>query len=893
MTPPRATRRGNLALSLTRIACLMLAAASVVGMFFVVPGSATKASADTSSVLTVKWAGDTGSASAFQPTRSASSVHYQGFKNISVTVDQTSGLTNQALQVDIAGFAATKQATDSNGDTWSSAQNFFQAMQCWGPDPLAAGFNETCEWGGRYANNNGLNKSVYLDNIPRVAAKDIQPTAMNAVDVPFRTSGGTPITGREVFRAGTTDAVYPLLDYFGPATTNEVQSVRINADGTGVFNFESQTSEEAPALGCGTAGHLRCWLVLVPRGTVYGGHDNSCSDILDNSNAPFAYGRPNSIQAGSPVNPACDYWLNRINIPLDFNPTGNTCAPGNTERRLIGSQLLVGAMASWQPQLCNDLKTTFSFATNPDSVARQQLLDNQGGLAFSSFPIVASELDSALGVTELANTQLSYAPIAVTSAEVAFFAEGTDGRVNNLRLSPRLLAKLLTQSYRFSVPSSASDDSTKKYLQLGAVNRTYAYLNQDPDFQALNPNWSQFSSNPAIVIPGPAGADAIRQIWKWIQGDTEAAAWLAGTPDKWGMTINPYYLPKGDPGAQVPTFTEAGDIALDANGKTVMKPVGLGNADGSPFKLSQTPLDTFPKVDDSHVPLKLNVERFRFGTLQSAPYADTFLVAARNSFRADPGAKTVWEPTAIDAAGNLGDWVSGGAQVAGQRFMIAITDAPSAQRYALSSAALRLDNSVDQFASPTTESLTTALSSALTPTSLPAVQQIDPSKVAAGGYPLTTVVYATVNLTGSDASALNDFSRFIAQVTTKGQVPGSQLGELPPGYIPLTPALAGQAQAAALAVAAYVAPTAAPSTNGYPQDSFTPGASTALVSGNPTTAGPQGIGASTSAAATVASGRTPAAQTLPIAQVALSGSLLTGLGGALLAPLLFRGRRIL
>ncbi|TXN31065.1 hypothetical protein [Lacisediminihabitans profunda] len=899
MTPRRATRRDPLALSLTRIACLVLAAGSVVGMFLVAPGSATLARADASSAITVKWANDSSSASSFQPARDPASVHYAGFKNLAVKIEQTTGITNQALQVDISGFAATKQATDANGDTWSSAENFFQAMQCWGPDPLAADFNETCEWGGRYANNNGLNRSVYLDNIPRVAAKDIQASALNATDVPFRTSGGTSVTGRQVIQAGSSTVTYPLLDYFGPATTNEVQSVRINGDGTGVFNFEAQTSEEAPQLGCGTAEHLRCWLVLVPRGTVYGGHDNSCSDILDGSYNPFTYGRPNSIQAGSPVNPGCDYWSNRINIPLDFNATGSTCARGNTERRLVGSQLLVGAMASWQPQLCDDLKTTFSFATNPDSVARQQLLDQQAGLAFSSFPIVGSELDSQLGVTELANSKFSYAPITVTSADVAFFAEGTDGRVNDLHLSPRLLAKLLTQSYRFLVPSSASDDSSKKYLQLGTVNRTYAYLNQDPDFRALNPNWAQFSSNPAIVIPGPAGADAIRQVWKWIQADKEAAAWLAGAPDDWGMTINPYYLPKGDARAMVPTFTEAGALALDSNGASILNPVGLSNADSSPFALSKTTLDNFPKGDDSHVPLKLNIERYRFGTLQSAPYSDNFLSAARTVFRADPGAKTVWDPTAINAAGVAGDWVSGGAQVAGQRFMIAITDAPSARRYALSSAALRLDNSTTKFVAPTADSLSAALDSALTATSEPAVQQIDPAKVVDAGYPLTAVVYATVNLTGSDAAARTDFSRFIAQVTTKGQVPGTQLGELPPGYIPLTPALAGQAAAASAAVASFVTPTvpasADSSSNGYAQDSFTAAGSGASAASGGLASGSQrpGIGASSSPAPTASNGRTPTATNVsPIAQMALSGSLATGLSGALFAPLLFRGRRL-
>ena len=201
---------------------------------------------------------------------------------------------------------------------------------------------------------------------------------------------------------------------------------------------------------------------------------------------------------------------------------------------------------------------------------------------------------------------------------------------------------------------------------------------------------------------------------------------------------------------------------------------------------------------------------------------------------------------------------------------------------------------------PSTESLNSAVSSGLAATSVAAVRQVDPSKVTAGGFPLTTVVYAAVNLSGSDSDARKDFSRFIAQVTTKGQLSGTQLGELPPGYAPLSPELAGQAQAASVAVATYISPTksstnspAAEASNGYAQDSYSPDGASASRSATAASSTPQGIGASSSPAPTVTSGRTPTAKDVsPIAQMALTGSLATGLSGALFAPLLFRGRRL-
>jgi hypothetical protein len=149
-------------------------------------------------------------------------------------------------------------------------------------------------------------------------------------------------------------------------------------------------------------------------------------------------------------------------------------------------------------------------------------------------------------------------------------------------------------------------------------------------------------------------------------------------------------------------------------------------------------------------------------------------------------------------------------------------------------------------------------------------------------------VYGVVNLSSSDAAALKDFSRFISQVTTKGQVPGTQLGQLPPGYAPLPSALAGQAQASAAAIAAFVPLTTDTSGTGAAQDDYLAGAAS-NVDGAGT---PSGIGASMSSAPVAATGRTPDVKSVPAAQMALTGSLATGLAGALFAPFFFRGRRL-
>ena len=881
MTPRRAPRRLGARATAIRLACLAIAAGSLAGLVFV--GTGSRAAANVDSSITIAWTGDASAASADQPARDPSSPHYAEFKNLAVTVSQSQALGDQAVTVNVSGFSGTRAATDELGRTWTNAMNFVQAMQCWG-DPSAANFRNTCEWGGRYVGNNGLGNTVYFDNVFRTSSSSIPADAANPVDVPFTTAGGTTVTGREVVDA--TGTSYPLLSYFGPDTSNELQSARIKSDGTGRFDFELQTADQAPQLGCGQAGHLRCWLVVVPRGTVYGGNGPSCSGIKDRTFQPYSYGRTDSIQAGSPLNPGCDYWDNRIVVPLDFNQVGVTCPSGGTEQRVIGSQLLVGAMASWQPALCTNVGATYSFAANPDSVARLQLLDKKAGLAFGSFPVVRSELDDPTAEIEYDATQLSYSPVAIGATTVSYFAEGANGRISSLNLSPRLVAKLLTQSYIFEIPHTAVD-SNDNFAHLGTVNQHYIYLNQDPDFQALNANWQDFISNPALILPGPSGADALRQLWKWIQADDEARAWLGGAPDPWGMTVNPYYLPSGSAGAQVPTFDANGQL-VKSGGAVVTRQVGLSNPDGTPMSIGSSTLDYFLKADETQVPLKLTIEKSRFDSIQFQPYTDGFLTAARQAFRADPQAKTTWDPLKVNAAGDLGDWVSPGPQIPGQRFVISISDEASTVRYALDAAALRTANGSD-FVQPDEAGMTAALS-ALKVQGTTSVKQVDPASVTGAGYPLTTVVYATVNLSGTDSAARGSLAKMIRYIAGSGQTPGPQIGQLPAGYLPLTDELKQQASAAATAVENWAPPaTTPPITTTTSNSGPTSGVDSSSGAGSTpgATSGP-----TITASAPDSTEVTPAVE-VSAGRAGLAISLGFGVAGAIFAPLLFRGRGLL
>ncbi len=870
---------------------LAFAFGAAIAVSPVLPAQSSKA-VDTPSSLTVKWLGDTSSAAGYQAPRNANSPHYNEMKNIQITVSQTTQIIDQAVRISVTGFAGTKSAFN----VADNAQNFLQAMQCWG-DPKAADFVQTCQWGGR--NSGTLDKSVYPDNYLRVSTEDNTPSPATSYDNPFKTVDGKLISAKTSIlppKPGSLNgqANYPILSYFGPSTTNEVASARVGADGSGYFDFETQSSSQSPQLGCGSAEHLRCWLVIVPRGTKFGGKTGAadplgCSDIVDFNGESFSYGRANSVQAGSPVNPKCDYFDNRIVVPLDFTPTGATCPVGSTEFRVSGSQMMISAMSSWQPSLCQNVQSTFSFSTNSDSLARAQLLETRAGsplLVYSGYPLSSNELDNESDRTLLGKTTLKYAPVAVSSIVVAFNAEFAGGRQQNLVLTPRLMAKILTQSYTFTVPINTSDPS-KNVAHLSDSARKYNYWNADPDFRRANPtNWQAFDQqNPSVVLPGPSGADGIKQVWRWIIADSDAVHFLSGAPDPDGMTINPYYLPKGDPKAVVPWWLDASGTYMPT---PVQKPVGEVALDGSPLAIGAMPLDIFPKDDNSLVPLqKTGGEKSRFDSIQFAPYALDFLAGARQAFRGDPNSKTIWDAQKLNDAGDAGAWVTTGIQPPGNRFMIAVTDSASAARYGMTTTALTPANSTSPVQS-SAASMAVALQ-ALTPTTLDSILQIDPAKVSGGGYPLTIITYAGVNLTKSTATARATIAKMIQQVTSAGQVSGSAIGELPLGYLPLTGTMKDQAAATSLAIQNWTPEDASSGAGNANSNNYSvPSAYSAadgLVDPTASTTNPK----VTAGADTTTTERTLASAGSPL-NAGLAIALLIGSLGFIIAPILLRGR---
>jgi hypothetical protein len=163
----------------------------------------------------------------------------------------------------------------------------------------------------------------------------------------------------------------------------------------------------------------------------------------------------------------------------------------------------------------------------------------------------------------------------------------------------------------------------------------------------------------------------------------------------------------------------------------------------------------------------------------------------------------------IDGTATGEKLVALGRQTDGYRFMIGVTPLADDQRYQLRPAAL--ETLTGTYVAPDSASLK-ASGALLTPnkesgTWLASTSALESGKTAGAAYPGTMVVYAAVPTSGLPAADAHDFAQLLQFAATSGQAPGFGVGQLPPGYLPMTAAnglgsLAAYTLAAAQAVAA-------------------------------------------------------------------------------------------
>jgi hypothetical protein len=349
-----------------------------------------------------------------------------------------------------------------------------------------------------------------------------------------------------------------------------------------------------------------------------------------------------------------------------------------------------------------------------------------------------------------------YAPVAQSAIVIAYnidyslyssssiFAQKNGTKVHDLKLNQRLVAKLLTQSYRDDAPGAGYGNPT--------VQANPRSLTVDPEFLSLNPEFQDFTRvAPQGLMVSFGNADTNKHVWQWIRANSQATAFLRGTPDSWGMKINPAY-----------------------------KDLGLADGEASV---------SFPKADLHTYSASSSVPGY--GTLDMRPYFNSLDETATRALRADGNVKTAWDPFKLPAPGAYGAIAP---QPVGQRFMLALTDLSSAYRYGLDVASLQ-GSAAGDFVEPTAQTISTAIENQVA-TDTNGVRQTNWTKAVTGAYPLAEVTYAAVNVCLSTATERTAYENFINYATTTGQTLGDDLGNLPYGYVPLSDSQRGVAQKA-------------------------------------------------------------------------------------------------
>ena len=714
------------------------------------------------------------------------------FPDLKVTISQTKDLVSQGIRISWTGGKKSEEPSGIVG-----GRNFLQIAQCWGEDPDNPGYPDrrTCQYGG----TGGYGAMRDGNAIPSaIAPEDEQYTAVS--DNPFvPTYTGIPFVAvndknivdeQEAPKSRVLNALKwdssnsqwvkkpakeaPDLNsnqFFTQYTTNEVKWAPSGADGTGSVPFEVQTAMQSTALGCGepvkrgkTLTGRSCWLVIIPRG-----EGDSGSSQVDRSGLWW------------------DAWQHSLAVKLDFKPVGVRCTIGAVEKEIAGSELLTNAIASWQPGLCTGAHGA-AYVHRISSEA--DALRDAAGTSPSALAITSRPLD--LTSSDFEKDPLVYAPLTVSAPAITFaidarpdplsspvkFQERRSLPITDLKLTPRLVAKLLTSSYVDSLPNGA-DKSHIGFRGTADPGRNPRTLIQDPEFIAVNGGaqgeWAQqriLGASVADALMPDGRSDIAMQLWNYVLSDPKTVAWLNGEPDENGMIVNPYYStnPKVNP-------TGAG-LVLPRDNFPKADPIEKPN---------QTDPNDPKNYDQANGTGAVNLVTWR-------PYTPGFTDGAYDVLRGNGLVLGAWDPISVPPK-----FGKSSRELFGNQQAIALTTAPAAEQYQTVTASLL--NPAGAYVQPTRASIGAA-AKAMTP--VDGNQDVlgfdlasDRAKQSTQAYPVAMPVYAALNPEQTDASLRATYANLIRYAVKKGQVPGTDVGELPPGYAPLPKAWVKQSLKAA------------------------------------------------------------------------------------------------
>ncbi len=674
----------------------------------------------------------------------------------SVTVSQTTGLVYQTVQVSWQNFTPSYDQDGATGANLSTLYGLY-VYECRGVDPQVP----------PAPNNDGAPEDCYA------------ATAAN-----------------------------PLLGAHGLG--NAVEGFTA-PDGTGQIDIAIETATESDLLGCSTT--VPCSLAIVPN---WGGDEGS--DPPNCANHKFDTSATSADALITEVGAPCS-WADRITVPLTFAPTPATCT-GSAGFSSEGSPMLEQAMARWRPAWCagaHALNLNYDSGTT-EAQARQDFTTPPSAFSESTDVALTSLPATSQQATQRAFT---YAPIANSGIVIAFVIDDptTGQQVTHVTLDARLVAKLLTDSYSLEYntlcvtgppsdtqrgcdynsdtdmyeghyrpclptdPQSASCDP--------AVAGNPTSIVSDPEFQALNPalfppgepakiSSGQVNLGEFLPIIAGGNTDVTYALTNWIESDPDARSFLAGAQDGYGMHVNSYYKNAVDwPSDQVEE--------LDPGYSDQQHYAGYGT-----MQVADAPVQSLDNVWQSllaNQPTDVNT----------------------NSPQPSGGCNTSNDPSSTLPQCT---YTRQGSLTPGSRVLFAVMDAADAANFGFPTATLV--NAAGVAVTATTASISAGIHDVTANpdgiTTSPDYSQLIDDPAA---YPMAVTDYAMVPTCATAPSTAASIVRFLGLATgTAAQTTGLGVGQLSPGYAPLSATQLGQARKAAAEVAAQKTclPTSAPST---------------------------------------------------------------------------------
>ncbi len=406
--------------------------------------------------------------------------------NARVTVSRTTSLVNQTVAVSWSGFRPSSATRlENSGDALDINTDFpVRVYQCRGDSATAPASSSDCYGAPGFR---GIEASGDSPAVPPVPAFTYP---------------------------GQKDEFNAVPD--GPANWQDAVT---GPDGTGEVAIQLFTKRESAALGC-DAG-VPCSLVVVPNygrdaeGTRPAGQ-GATEDVMD---APWA-------------------WARRTVIPLQFLPVGDSCPLTGDSVRVEGSPVAAHALASWRARTC-------TLASSPVRIDYTSIGEPQTRGDVASGTTDVGLVIDPLPAEGAAGRGVVYAPVAVTGLVAAYQIDDAHGRpVRDLKLNARLVAKLVTASYRSGGNAAVANNPVNLF--------------RDPEFLQLNPgvDWPGGAPGNHPLLLGDL-SDTTLTLTRWLAADKDAAAFLAGKPDPWGMTVNRNYKGVNVPFAGFPLLDQA------------------------------------------------------------------------------------------------------------------------------------------------------------------------------------------------------------------------------------------------------------------------------------------------------------------------------------------------